>query len=209
MAREIGRCFRRAAARQIVRARDEDAADAAEPPRHETRIRKGADAQPDIEVLLDQVDIAVVEEKLRREGRMGVEKARQDRRHVPPSEDEGRRDAHEAAQRSRARSAAQGLVVIGEDAARLLGETAAFVGRREAAGGALDEPHAEPFLEGREAAGHGRRRAVQAPRRSGEAAGVEDRRENGKLVEAVHRDRSEKWNAAFHLTRIPPAFDKA
>jgi hypothetical protein len=116
---------------------------------------------------------------------MGVEKARDHRRHVPPTKDQRRGDAEESA-----RHALGGRLyrfgIGGEGASRVGAEAPAALGRDQPPGGALDEARPEPCLKPGQGAGDRWRRASQLPRRAVEAPGVEDGDKDGKLVEAVH-----------------------
>ena len=66
------------------------------------------------------------------------------------------------------------------------GEFAAGQGRRQATRGALYEPRRHPILERGQCACDGRCGAPQPPRRSHEAALVDDGDEDGQFVEPVH-----------------------
>lgn len=209
MACKVGGVVRRAAAGEIGGACHDDAAHAADPPRDECRVGEGADAHADVEVLLDEIDVAIVEKELRIDARMRVEEACQHRCHVPPAEYEGRRHPHEPAQGAGTGRRPHRFVVVGEDAARFLGEAPAFERRRQPPRRALDEADADPLLQGRERARHRRRRAPQPARCAGEAAGLDDRREHCQLVETVHGNPSVLRKSAFPFAAILLEFSKA
>ena len=140
--------LRRPAAAEIVGARAQRPADRRDPPRHQARIRQGADAQRHVEAVVDQVDEAVVEREIDVDLRKAGEEFRQRRREVQEAEAHRRADLEPPARaRLKLAERAVGVVEIGENAAHPLEIGAAGLGQVQRARGAVEEPRAELGLE--------------------------------------------------------------
>jgi hypothetical protein len=148
-------------------------------------VRQGPDPHGDIEVLVDEVEVAVRKQEIDGDLRVGVEEGGDRGRHVPPAEDQRRRHGDPAAQGTGRGLGADRGRIVGQHAARLVGELQPGVGRSELAGRALDQPHPGAGFQGRQRAGHRRRGAAQPVRRARQAARLQDRHEDRKFVQPV------------------------
>ena len=109
---QIRRRLRHAAGLEIGRARRPTAAAPRRPARAvEARVGQRPDAHGDVDRLVDQVDVAVVQQQLDLDVGMGVEEGRHDRRDMAAAELDGCCDPQQAAHRRLAHAERRRLVV--------------------------------------------------------------------------------------------------
>ncbi len=183
---EVVRPLRHAGLGEILRRGDPDPPRLPHPPRHQRAVLQGADAQRDIDAILQQVDIAVRQGEFAGHVEMQGEEFAHQRPDMQPPEHH-RRGHHQMPRRRAAfrRRAVLGLAQIGQDAPRAEQEPPARIGQRHPPGGPLQQPQPEPFLQRRDRARHRRGRQPQPPRRRGEALGIGHRDEGRHGIEAI------------------------
>src|SRR5437868_3498898 len=86
MSAEVSRMRGPPAAREIIRCADQQSPDLTEAPRHHGRIRKGGNAQRQIEAAADQLDRLIAQMQVDRDFRIGVEESGKRGRHVLDAE---------------------------------------------------------------------------------------------------------------------------
>ena len=151
----------------------------------QARIGQSTDAQGDVDAIVDQIDIAIVQEQLDLDVLVPVEKARDDRCDMAAAELHGCRDAQEAAH-GRLAGADGGVLVVGNERPGTLIEGTSRLGRRQAPRRAVDQPDTDAILQCRQGARHGGRRAAQPLSRTHQAALFHDPHEDRELIETVH-----------------------
>ncbi len=171
---------------EIGRARHPQPTHMAHRPRRQRRIGKRTDARRHVDALLDQVDVAVVQQQLDLHARVGIEELRDERRDVAAAELDRRGHAQQTTHRRLAGARSRGLIVLHEGS-RLVVERPAGLGGRKAARRAIDQPDADTVFQGRERASHGRWRAPQSRGGAHQAALLDDAHEDAELVQTVHR----------------------
>ena len=185
--RQLARMGGAAVRAQPGRARDHHAADAAELLRDQRGVFQRADADADVDALLEQVHGAVVQQHAAAHARVALQEAHDGRRHVHVAEQHRRRDREMAGGLGRVeRERAVGGVGGGQHLARAVQVAAALLGQRDAARGAMEQAHAQVRFEGGQRTHHRRQRAAQRLRGPGQAAVVGDLHEGLHGFEAVH-----------------------
>src|SRR5579875_35042 len=159
---------------EIAGAGIEPARDAQDAPRDEGGIGELADAQGDVEPLLDEIDVPAGQLELHPDAGMKLEEGRQ----RPAQDLHAELDRRAQAQESRGRlgllpDRALGLGDLREDAHAALVIEAPLVGEAHDARRAVEEPDAEALLKLLDAMADGRFRQRQPPSRLGEAAGID------------------------------------
>src|SRR5690606_21392143 len=110
------------------------------------------DANGDVETLRDQIDVAVLGDDLELDGRIAANELRGERPEHELPEHQRHADTQLAARLQRPfRETLADLEDLGEQRARALVQRAAVLRERERARAALEETHAEAFLERRHA----------------------------------------------------------
>ena len=143
--------------------------------RGERGILQLGDAHREVEAFLDHVDVAVGEAERELDLRVAGGEIGHQRRDVLVAEGGGQGDPEDALRLAApGRHRGVGLLDLGQDPAAGFEVGGAFVGEVQAAGGAVDEPHAEPRLERRQAPADQRRGKPQLPGGGGEASGRHD-----------------------------------
>jgi hypothetical protein len=99
VAHQVGRRAGCAATLEIGRACHPQPPHLADRPRRQARIGERADAQGDVDALLDQVDVAVAQQQLDLDAVLGIEEAGDDRRDMAAAGLDRRGDAQQAAHR--------------------------------------------------------------------------------------------------------------
>ena len=184
---EVGGRARALVAREVGRARDDDAAGGADGADPEARVAEDADADRDVDAFLDEVDQPIREDELDGHRRVLRQEVADERGHLAPAEHVGRGD-HEAPGGIGALGprGALGVVDVGEDPAGSLEVARTRVRERHGPRGPLQEPDRELLLERGDQAGDHRRRDPEAPGGGGEALQLGDGDERRHGGEAVH-----------------------
>jgi len=150
-------------------------------------FREVAGPQPHVRALLHEVDDAVGHLDLDLDLRVAREEFRQRRHELVRAE--GRAHVH-AQLPARARAEARHLVLrlldVGEDSLRAMEERLAFRRERQAARGAVEEPHAEAVFHARHELRNGRGREPQLAGRRGEPALLDGADEGGHVRRDAH-----------------------
>ena len=94
-----------------------------------------------------------------------------------------------ARRRGETRNRLLGLVQCGEDRFGMRVEGRPFLGQRQAAGGAMEQPRAQPVFEMRHLLADGGRRHPELARSGGKSAGVDDPGEGRDFGNLVHGGR--------------------
>ena len=170
---------------QIRRAGHRHAPHRAHLARHQARAVERADAQRKVDAAVDQVHVAVVEDEFDLDVRIAHQECRHHRRHVAAPEDRRRRHPQQAA-RAGLLVLADGRVVVGQQAARALGQALPFAGGSQAARAACEQARADALFQRSQLPRHRRGRAVQLVRRSRHAARLEDGQEDLQFIQTVH-----------------------
>ncbi len=97
MIRKVGRRQRPTPAGEIIGAGADDPAHLADPPCGKAAIGERPDPQGDVDMIADEIDIAVAQRKLHVNLRKGRQKLRHHRRHMQPAEHQRRGKAEFAA----------------------------------------------------------------------------------------------------------------
>lgn len=171
---------------KIIRARDQDPMDRADPLGDQGRVRQVSDPHRDVDPFLDEVHDTIEQENGRRHPRVLSEEAADDRRQGGSAEGHRRRDVEVAPRQGGfAHRLLLGSVEIGEDTPCAFEEALADVGDGQAARGAVEDARAEPLFQRGDGARHRRRRQAQPRSGLDEAARVGHRDEHLELMQPV------------------------
>src|SRR5258708_2713775 len=210
--RQLFRGLRRAMLRQILRRGARHEPRLAELARHQI-VRAGrADADRQIEALLDQIDHAIGERHIEAHLWMTREKFGDRRRDMVHAEIYRGGEPDGAARHyRRARSLLLCLGEIGEQLHRALVEGAAALRQAYAPRGAIEKARLQMTLELGDMPGRGGGRQAQAVRRPGEAARFKDLGEDLNGAEAVHAGRYYPafWNNVLLSKAFIPRSDRS
>lgn len=206
---EVGGGLRGAVAGEVAGSAADDPAHRADPERGEAGIGEVADADRDVDALLDEVHRPVDEQRAGGHRRVGVEVVGEDRQDVEPPEQHRGGDRERAGHHAGvARRRGLGLGDLDEDAPALLDVAAPGLGEPHRAGGAGEQPGADRRLERRHRPRHHRRARVEVPRRLGEAHRLRDRRDDAHGLPAIHdpsrSNRERRPITLQHSTRQKP-----
>src|ERR1700733_3259831 len=170
-----------------------DAAHRANPCRNPRAIRERADADGDVDMILDEGEIAVGEDKPDIDFRPLAKKLGNDRQDVQPAKDHGRGDDEVASWRGMfPRRRALGLAHLFEDAL-CRGEIGrARIGQREFAGRPGQEPCIQMRFEIGNLATDRRQRNAELTAGGGQAAGLRNRHQERHGFKAVHIPANER-----------------
>ncbi|KAF1853455.1 hypothetical protein Lal_00013812 [Lupinus albus] len=187
VADQLVRGLRHAVLLQIGRAGAQRHPRGGQPPGDQRAVAQPADPHRQIVPLVDQIDRAVVQVHVDLDGRVALQELRHRR---------GQMHDAEADRCVQPQPATRGgmqvgdrllrLLQIGEDSGAALVIGLAHLGQAELAGGAVQEPRAEPVLQLADAAGDHRLRQVEPVGGGGEALGVHHLDEGEHVVEAIH-----------------------
>jgi hypothetical protein len=165
---------RRAVARQVGRAADDDLRRVAQAPRHQLRRRERAPAYRHVGALVQQVDHTVGQRDVQRDVGKALVKGRHQRQQQAVRRRHAGVDADAPARHGAGGRAALGLVHVGQHARALFVKRGAFGRELQLAGGAVDQPRAQPRLQPGDQLADGRGRHAQLPRGGREAAFFHD-----------------------------------
>ena len=172
---------------EVARRRHRDPPRRAHSADHVARVAKSTDPHAEIDTLLDQVDVAVVEQQLDLDRGVAPHELADEGRDVQPAEHHrGGDDEAPGGHAMLGLSDALGLVHVGEDAPGALEEAGSGLGQADGAGGALQQPDAEPLLEPRDDASDGRWGHPERAGRRCKAATLDDSDEGGHGVDPIH-----------------------
>ncbi len=159
----------------------------ADPRRNQSAIRQRADAHGNVDVIVDQVEVAVGEDKPDIDLRPLGKKLGDDRQDMQPAKDHRRSDDEVASRRGMfPRRRALGLAHLVEDAPGRGDIGRARVGESELAGRPGQEPRVQMRFEVGNLAADRRQRHAEFAAGGGQAAGLRDRDQKGHGFEAIH-----------------------
>jgi hypothetical protein len=186
--RQVGRRLRLAVAGDEVRTGADYPPHEAHPRRHQAAVGQRADPHRHVDVRVDQVDVAVGERESHVDLRVAGQALDHDRQHVQAAE--GDRCGHDQLAAGRGVFPGRGPLGLGHllqdaPAGRHIG--LAGVGERQLAGGAHQQPRAEPRFQLGNLAADCRQRRAEPASRSGETAALHGRHQNGHGFQSVHR----------------------
>ncbi len=150
-------------------------------------IRQAAVKDADVGTGVDDVHLAVGQEQFDLDTRMALEEFREQRRDLVVAEGDHRDDAQRPAQFGLGlRDGRLGLLDLLDDGTAAAVVVLALDGQVELPGGAVEQPHAEPFLQPRDQLAHRRRGQVHGPPGRRESAFLDHRDENGHFPRSFH-----------------------
>src|SRR5690606_36449521 len=154
--------------------------------RDQVAVAGQVEYQPDIDLLLDDIELGVVQEQLDADLRMPCREFRHQRRDAVPADLQRRADAHVSTRAPGARAEfGLGGVELEQDRFGAFQQEAAFLGKREAARPALDQAYPQALFHRRQPAADHRKGALQAPGGFREAAGRGDAHEQPEVAKGV------------------------
>ena len=207
---EIARLLRRAVRRQIARRRAQYHFDCIQFLGDQARIRQLAEADRQIDALFDQIDIVVVQAQVDRDVGIGDEIIGDRRRQLMRAERHRRGHPEQAARRGlKVAGGAFGVFHFIEDAQAALIVILPDLGGADAARRAIEQPHAEPFLERADMFAHHGRRHIEVPSRRGKARGLDDFGEYRHSDEAIQARTSQGQSRPDVSPLGPPARTRA
>ncbi len=172
---------------KIIRTRAGDEPGGADLARHQSRVGQMADAQCEVETLIEQGKQLVVQAQLDPQLPMFREKGVHERRDVALPELHGRGHAQQATNDAVARLQPLFHVIeVGEHAPAPGQVLRSFVGQCHAPGAAVQQAHAQVALQRRQRANQRRHGLPRRIGRRAQAAVVDDPHEIGHCLEPVH-----------------------
>src|SRR6202008_1938998 len=184
---EITRSLRHSSAFQIVRRRYGDEGELADLARDQTRVRKGAIANGEVDALFNEIARPLGDERL--DNDLGIANAeRRELRHDIEAREGGRgADAHHAGRRGLSRTDAgfRCLEIADESHGRFV-KVAPGLGQTETAGGGQKKPRTEIFFEPRTRFADPRLPCPKLPRNRRKAPAIDDAHEYLYPFEPIH-----------------------
>src|SRR5512146_417802 len=181
---QLGWPRRRPAPRQIVWTRNDESAHLPDAPHQKGGIRQCADPHGDVQGLVDEIEIAIVEDQLHLTLRKFTQERGHDRGHVAPAELPRSRDPEEAANGCR-RDIGHCFVVRAQQRSRLLHERTPRLGRGKAPRSPLDEARADAMLQCGQCSCYRRRGASQTSGGAHQASLLDDGYQHSELIQTV------------------------
>src|SRR3954447_14924276 len=146
-----------------------------------------ADAERDVDPLLDQIDRAIEQQEFCRHGRIGIEKRIEDRPQHHLTRHHGRSDREQAAgRRARPGRDVVGLLQFGEHAPTDRDIALALLAQLDGACGPVQQLGTDPLLQESNGAAHRRRRTAELAARSGKAAVVHRKDKHLHRIQTIH-----------------------